>query len=179
MFHELAHHVVYVKGDTVFNESFAVSVERAGVRRWLAANKHEGDLSVFLAARERQREFVALIEAAKERLDRIYESGLPPDKMRQAKLAGFEELMRDYAKLKKKWGGFAGYDRIIGPEPSNALLASITAYSKFVPGFERMLEAEGGNMPRFYAAVKQLSKLPKKERCRLLTTAPTSTSEEC
>ena len=36
VFHELAHQVVYVKDDTQFNESFAVAVEEAGVRRWLA-----------------------------------------------------------------------------------------------------------------------------------------------
>jgi predicted aminopeptidase len=179
VFHELAHHVVYVKGDTVFNESFAVSVERAGVRRWLSARKHDRDLAAFLAARERQREFVALVEAAKERLDRVYESSLPPNQMREAKRAGFEELMRDYAALKRRWGGYSGYDRIIGTTPSNALLASITAYSKYVPGFERMLEEEGGSLPHFYVAVKKLSKLSKKERCRILTTAPSSTSEEC
>ena len=35
VFHELAHQVVYLKGDTMFNESFAVAVEEEGVRRWL------------------------------------------------------------------------------------------------------------------------------------------------
>ncbi|MDE2456588.1 MAG: aminopeptidase, partial [Burkholderiales bacterium] len=38
IFHELAHQVVYVKGDSTFNESFAVSVEQEGVKRWLAAH---------------------------------------------------------------------------------------------------------------------------------------------
>ena len=36
VFHELAHQVVFVGGDTTFNESFATAVEREGVRRWLA-----------------------------------------------------------------------------------------------------------------------------------------------
>ena len=36
IFHELAHQVVYVGGDTTFNESFAVAVEEEGVRRWFA-----------------------------------------------------------------------------------------------------------------------------------------------
>ena len=34
IFHELAHQQVYIKDDTTFNESFAVAVEREGVRRW-------------------------------------------------------------------------------------------------------------------------------------------------
>ncbi len=175
VFHELAHHIVYVSGDTVFNESFAVSVERAGVRRWLAAHHNDKDLAIFLAVRERQREFIALIEAAKTRLDRVYDSGLADAPMREAKRAGFEELKREYAALKASWGGFAGYDRIIGTAPGNALLASITAYSKFVPGFEKMIEAEGGDLPRFYAAVKKVAKLPKKERCLALS----ASSEGC
>ena len=182
IFHELAHHVLYVKGDTAFNESFAVAVERAGVRRWLANRKTTDDLKAFFAGRERQREFIELVEAAKVRLDKVYESDLPPDRMREAKRAGFEQLRKDYEALKARWGGFAGYDRIMGAAPGNALLASITAYSKYVPGFERMLAAEGNNLPRFYAAVKAVAKLPKEERCRLLTDGlpgATPSSEEC
>src|SRR5256714_1958511 len=37
IFHELAHQVAYAKDDTVFNESFAVTVEEEGEGRWLAA----------------------------------------------------------------------------------------------------------------------------------------------
>ena len=36
VFHELAHQKLYIKGDTVFNESFATAVEQAGVELWLA-----------------------------------------------------------------------------------------------------------------------------------------------
>lgn len=175
VFHELAHHIVYVKGDTDFNESFAVSVERVGVRRWLAAHKYDSDLAAFITARERQAEFIALIGAAKKRLDRVYESNLAEGPMREAKRAGFDELRRDYAALKARWGGYAGYDRILGTVPGNALLASITAYSRYVPGFEKMIEAAGGDLPRFYAAVKDLAKRPKKERCAALE----ASSEGC
>ena len=35
IFHELAHQVVYVAGDTTFNESFATAVERLGAQLWL------------------------------------------------------------------------------------------------------------------------------------------------
>ena len=169
VFHELAHQVVYVKGDTVFNESFAVAVERAAVRRWLAAQKRESNYAAFLAARERQREFIALVESARARLDRVYGLGIERAPMRAAKREAFGEFTREYAALKASWGGFAGYDRIVGTAPDNALLASITAYSKYVPGFERMLEAEGANLPRFYAAVKRLADLPKTERCAALS----------
>jgi predicted aminopeptidase len=42
-----------------------------------------------------------------------------------------------------------------------------------------MIEAANGDMPRFYAAVKELAKLPKKERCRILTTGLSASSEGC
>ena len=32
IFHELAHQLIYVSGDSEFNESFAVSVEQEGLR---------------------------------------------------------------------------------------------------------------------------------------------------
>jgi predicted aminopeptidase len=47
IFHELSHQVVYVKDDTVFNESFAVAVERAGVARWIARHGTAADRDVF------------------------------------------------------------------------------------------------------------------------------------
>jgi predicted aminopeptidase len=171
VFHELAHQVVYVKGDTIFNESFAVAVERAGVRRWLEANQRGAANAAFLAGRERQREFIALIEAAKARLDAVYAQKVDPAAMRIAKREAFDLFLQDYAALKVAWGGFAGYDRIVGAAPGNALLASITAYSKYVPGFERTLDAEGGDLAKFYAAVKRLAALPDKERCAALSSA--------
>lgn len=171
VFHELAHQVVYLKGDTIFNESFAVAVERAGVRRWLEASGRAGDHAAFLAARERQRGFIALVGTTKARLDEIYARKVDPAAKRAAKAEAFAQFLRDYAALKAGWGGFAGYDRIVGTAPGNALLASITAYSKYVPGFERMLEAEKGDLEKFYAAVKKLAAFPQKERCAALSSA--------
>ena len=170
VFHELAHQVVYARGDTVFNESFAVAVEREGVRRWLVAQGRVADLQSFYAARERQREFIGLIEGAKAKLDRAYASGGTPLAMREAKRAGFAELERDYVALKSRWGGFAGYDRIIGGALNNALLASISAYSMLVPGFERLLAESGADLPRFYAAAARLAQMTAEDRLAALRT---------
>lgn len=178
VFHELAHQVVYVKNDTAFNESFAVAVERAGVRRWLVAQDRQAELTAFLAGRERREEFIALITAARARLERIYAEGSAAEGIesrRANKRAAFDELEREYAALKARWGGFSGYDRVLGVEPNNALLVSLNAYSKFVPGFERVLEGAGGDLPRFYAAVKRIAALPEQERAACLG-APVATA---
>jgi len=47
---------------------------------------------------------------------------------------------------------------------NNARLNSVATYYDLVPAFERLLSACGGNLERFYQAVKGLSKLPKPER---------------
>jgi len=163
VFHELAHQVVYVKGDTTFNESFAVTVEDEGVRRWLDSQGRGAELATFRAAQARKGEFVALIETARERLARVYAEPLTPAAMRAAKRAELTRLAERYAALKSRWGGYAGFDRLMRA-PNNALLASISAYSRLVPGFRRELAAVHGNLPAFYARVRALARLPQAER---------------
>jgi predicted aminopeptidase len=167
MFHELAHQLVYVKGDTTFNESFAVTVEDEGVRRWLDDENRGAELAAFREAEARKRAFVGLIEDARARLAHVYAEPLAPDAMRAAKQAEFARLAERYAALKERWGGYSGYDRLMA-EPNNALLASISAYTQLVPAFRRELAAVHGDLGAFYACVKALARLPKAERDALL-----------
>jgi len=163
VFHELAHQVVYVKGDTTFNESFAVTVEEEGVRRWLESEGRGAELGAFREAQARKSEFVALIDDARARLAQVYAEPLAPAAMRAAKRAEFARLGERYAALKARWGGYSGFDRLMA-EPNNALLASISAYTRLVPAFRRELEAAGGNLGAFYERVKALARLPEAER---------------
>lgn len=164
IFHELAHQVVYVRDDSVFNESFAVAVEQEGMRRWLERYGSEQDRTTSGLIAQRRGQFLTLIETYRGRLDALYRSGLPPAEMRVRKAALFGELGDDYHKLKASWGGFAGYDRWFAQKPTNALLASVAIYTQNVPAFEALLAREGGDMNRFYAAVRGLAKLRKAER---------------
>ena len=165
MFHELAHQLLYVKNDTRFNESFAVTVEQAGVERWLAKNGNERPArGVRAHARACRREFVALLLRYRGILEQYYRQGLPQEEMRLGKARYFAEMEEEYRRLKASWGGFAGYDRWFAGKPNNATLASVALYTELVPAFNALLEREGGDLPRFYAAVKELAKLPKDER---------------
>ncbi|HUJ86014.1 MAG TPA: aminopeptidase [Burkholderiales bacterium] len=163
IFHELAHQLVYVKGDTTFNESFAVTVQDEGVRRWLESEGRGAELAALHEAEARNDEFTALIEDARARLARLYAEPLAPAAMRSAKRAELARLAERYSALKARWGGYAGFDRLMR-EPNNALLASISVYSQLVPGFRRELAAVHGDLPAFYARVKALARLPKAER---------------
>jgi len=147
IFHELAHQQFYLKGDATFNESFAVAVEREGVRRWLASTGRSGELGDFLKAQARGRRFLEVLEQSRVRLRALYLSRLAPAAMRERKRAEFEVL-----------GKFlAAYPRMKDVEPNNALLASFATYTELVPGFEKLLAEEGGDLEKFYARVKALA----------------------
>jgi predicted aminopeptidase len=164
VFHELAHQVVYVKGDTMFNESFAVAVEEEGVRRWLERYGTPTERDAYAAARQRRADFVRLVLRYRERLETYYREPLAPEAKREGKRKRFAEMESDYRALKLSWGGFSGYDRWFEGGVNNAKLASVATYEELVPAFRALLARENGDLPRFYAATKALARLDKAER---------------
>jgi predicted aminopeptidase len=164
LFHELAHQVVYVKNDTMFNESFAVAVEEEGVRRWMEANGTPEQRASYQSFGERRRQVFALVLKYRNRLDAFYRASGSAEEKRVGKARLFDEMLDEYRALKESWGGYAGYDRLFAQRPNNAFLASIAAYTELVPAFRAILAAEGGDMERFYASVKKLAALPADER---------------
>lgn len=164
IFHELSHQVAYAPGDTAFNESFAVTVENAGVSRWLDAHGTPGQRAAFEAAQVRKRDFAALVQRYRERLEALYAGPEPDQDKRVAKARAFEEMRADYAALREGWGGFSGYDWWFAQPLNNAQLASVALYTELVPAFEKLLADHGAELPRFYAEVRSLAKLPQQER---------------
>jgi len=144
MFHELAHQRVYLKGDTAFNESFAVTVEEEGVRRWLEAEGRGGELEALRAARLRRQEFAARVAQARERLAKVYQEKLPEEAMLARKREEYDKLRADYP-------------AIVPAEPNNAYLVSIALYTQLVPQFERLLAGCGGDLSSFYDRVEALA----------------------
>jgi len=165
IFHELAHQVLYVRDDTVFNESFATAVEREGVRRWIAQRGDARLAEAFAQTERRRADFLALLLAHRARLAAIYAGGAGAEAQRAGKRALFADLQAAYRRLRNdSWGGFAGYDRFFERELNNAHLGAVGAYNDLVPAFEALLAREGHDLPRFYAAVRRLAQLPKAQR---------------
>ncbi len=172
LFHELAHQVVYVDDDTTFNESFATAVERDGARRWLAAHGTPSALAEVQALEQRRDDFRALTQRYRERLRELYASSDEDAQKRTRKAALMAELQADYATLKTaRWAGFAGYDGWFA-RANNASFGVQAAYNELVPGFETLLQAEGGDYARFYQAVRALAALPAAERRQRLNSPP-------
>jgi len=163
VFHELAHQVVYVGGDTTFNESFATAVEREGVRRWLDAHGTEASRAAYAEFAQRRAEFLQLLLKYRRLLEDNYASDADDDARRARKQQLFTELAQEYERLKASWGGFAGYDRFFGQKLTNAHLAAVGAYNDLVPAFDALL-AQSGGFPDFYAEVRRIAALPKGER---------------
>ena len=184
IFHELGHQRLFAHGDTDFNEAFATTVGEEGARRWLRARADASLLDQYTAQLRRTRQFAQLIAETRLRLEALYGDqrtdqgkikpasegrSAPIEQLRQQKQHILDALKERYALLKADWNGDASYDEWFNRQLNNAKLNSVAAYYDLVPGFERLLEQNGGDLEKFYAAAKQLSKLPFKERHQRLT----------
>jgi predicted aminopeptidase len=169
LFHELAHKRVFASGDTDFNEAYATAVGEEGARRWLRSKGDTSLLKDYEAALVRERQFVRLVTATREQLAKVYADRQRTEAdLRRDKQQAFDDLLRKYAQLKLTWGGFNGYDEWFAHDLNNAKLNTVANYFDDVPGFDRLLQANSGDMAKFHAAVERLSKKSKDERRREL-----------
>jgi predicted aminopeptidase len=164
IFHELAHQVAYAKGDTTFNESFAVTVEEEGVHRWLAAYATPEQKTAFEQAQVHRQGFLNIVAQYRARLAELYAEPLAAEAMRMRKAQIFAQMRADYLALKQSWGGFGGYDWWFDEPLNNAQIASVAIYTQLVPAFQALLRSRDADLPVFYAEVKRLAALPQSER---------------
>ena len=170
VFHELAHQLIFVQGDSLFNESFATAVENEGMRRWLAVRATPEQRAAFEGQLERKAAFAGLMRDYRKKFHALYGTAGPSDDQRRAKVALLDALRRDYGELKTAWGGHAGYDKFFGEDLNNAKLVSLSLYSELVPAFEALLLVEDRDLPRFYWRVATLAALDKEARRSALGT---------
>ena len=162
IFHELAHQRIYIKDDTTFNESFAVAVEREGLRRWF--HRHD-DPEGFKRYRERltrELRFIELVLESRRRLATLYQRELAPETMRAEKERAFADLRSRYREG-AEWFG-AGYEQWLAEDLNNAKLALIATYHEQIPAFEHLLALHDGDLAAFYEAVEEIGKLPPEDR---------------
>jgi predicted aminopeptidase len=158
MFHELAHQLVYVRDDSDFNESFAMAVEQEGLTRWLNARDRSSELAGFLMRRQQQQTLVSAFARGRSQLNQLYQQPLAQDERRAAKQTQMTAIGRDVRALEAQYQIHTGYDTWIDAGLNNAHLASVATYFDCIPSFERLLQQQGGSLPQFYAAVRQLAK---------------------
>lgn len=173
MFHELAHQLLYVTNDSRFDEAFAVTVEEEGVKRWL---EYKGrPIRIEELDRQRQEDglFIALLRYTRARLARLYASAAPRQMKLRRKQQILAELAADIRTLEHRLHVHSSvYDDWIAEGLNNAQLASVSTYYDCVPGFERLLQQENGDLSRFYDAARELAREPKSTRDAQLCSQP-------
>jgi predicted aminopeptidase len=164
IFHELAHRVFYVAGDTDFNESFATAVEEEGMRRWAAASQ---TLEIFAMHERRQKlreKFIGLVSRHKNELRAVYASDFSPERKKIEKETVFGALLRDFELEKQRDPGMAGYTEWFASGLNNAALVPLAAYHDLSPAFQRILNHSDGDLAAFYKECRRLSCLAPAER---------------
>ena len=164
IFHELSHQVVFIKGDTAFNEGFSVAVELEGVKRWLAKRGSPALLEKYKERKARHKQFVELVTNTRDELEALYKTKVAVERMRQKKTVIIEKMHQKYQQLKVEWNDFSGYDRWFSKPINNAQISAVTTYRDYVPAFQKLLAQQNYDMKLFFKAVEDLGDLDSEER---------------
>ena len=155
LFHELAHQVLYVKGDSGFNESFATAVEEYGVYRWLESRGQSAEIERYESRRQLRQALMAATAAARGDLEGLYARELPDDEKRREKQARLEELAQEMSLIIRDAGHEAGAWK--NGELNNARLATMTLYEGRLPEFRALFEQCEQQILCFYERARALA----------------------
>ncbi len=165
LMHELAHQRLYVKGDGLFNESYASFVEETGVALWLESRQHQDDLNRWLKLQAVSEDFAVLIKTLRADLGQVYHSSESEQHKRKQKsglLSAFEQSLTQLRAEKR--GGKDYFARWSGGAINNAILALFNTYSGSHCAFQNLLEEAGDELREFHHLAEQKSRLPDNER---------------
>lgn len=155
IFHELAHQVLYVKGDSEFNESFATAVEEFGIERWLNSRDQPNELTSYRERRELRERLMRHVGKAQMDLEVIYSAPLSSDEMRQQKKDRFDRLNRDLAAELESAGRES--PAWLGDGLNNARLASMSLYHGRLAEFRALFAECDDNFACFYEQADNLA----------------------
>ncbi|MBV8784952.1 MAG: aminopeptidase, partial [Gammaproteobacteria bacterium] len=160
-----------------FNEAFATVVEDEGLERWLRAAGAPERIAAYRREEVHAAQLVKMLLATRGELATLYASGASPATMRGRKAEIYAALAADVRAFEDREGvKFPLYEEWLAEGLNNARLAAVATYYDCVPGFRRLLSEAGGDLPRFYGAVRALAHQPRRER-RAALCGPTAAAE--
>ena len=166
LFHELAHVVVYVAGDTAFNEAYASFVGERGAMRWLEARGD--DVEQYRKDRQASVRLNNYLMTWRERMRQLYAVELPVATKLARKNWAMQEIGRCYRQYRALLGA-GQFDSYMEEPFNNARLAEISTYRRWLPAFEALFLSGNGDWQTFHADVLALSELSREARfARLL-----------
>ena len=155
LFHELAHQVLYVKGNSGFNESFATAVEEFGVKRWLSSRDQQNELTGYRERQALHERLMKYIEQARQDLDALYATSVDAEEMRLRKKDRINQLNSDLNNELERSGRES--PAWLGEGLNNARLASMNLYHGRLPEFRTLLADCDDDLECFYAEAKHLA----------------------
>ena len=162
LFHELAHQLLYIKGDTGFNESFATAVEEFGIERFLQSKSMNEEFASYEDGKEVRRQAMQLVAAAQNDLKALYADTIDDDVKRQLKQQRIDVLTTDLREFFRERGRDAS--SWLQKPLNNARIASQSLYEGRLPEFRTMLAHCEDDIGCFYAEARRVSRLKKAER---------------
>lgn len=166
IFHELAHQLIYAKGDTAFNESFATFVQQQGLRQWRQARglpPPDGRADAMEAS------FTTLVLDLRTRLQHFYASTRDPAALARGKAHEIAAFRQRYATWRDhQWPGDHRYDAWVAAPINNARLLPFGLYDRWTGAFAVLFERSERQWGAFYAAVRALAHEPQTARDRAL-----------
>lgn len=166
IFHELSHQLIYVKGDTAFNESFATFVQTEGLREW----RQSRDLPPPDGrARAMGDGFTRQVLDLRARLETLYASGADESAMEAGKQREIAAFRTRYAQWRDRdWPDDHRYDAWVAMPINNARLLPFGLYDRWTPAFAVLFQRAGRRWPAFYTSVRKLAREPRAQRERML-----------
>lgn len=164
LLHEMAHPSLYVAGDTAFNESYAVTLENEGMRRWLSKYGTPELAQQDAAEQQRAAQWQAFLLGARARLSEVYAQPLSDDQKRQRKAAILDEVQQQEWALRREWFG----NQPLPPRQSNASLGAVAAYADLLPDFQHLLARVNGDLAAFMREASVCAKRPPAQRAECL-----------
>lgn len=168
LFHELAHQVLYIKGDTRFNESFASAVEELALQQWLRDTDNEPALVAWSRHNNWVERFAQWLAMHRDGLQAIYQSELDDDLRLGLKQAYIAEMKRSYPAFRDSQGGDHSLDAWMQRPLNNATLLSMGSYNDWVVAFKNLFRQQACQWPEFYRAAQKLAGEKEEDRLALL-----------
>ncbi len=168
IFHELTHEMLYVGGDTAFNEAFATFVGRLGTQRWLSRQDDPAALKQWQAIQALDRQVTTMLLNARERLAQHFDQASDPERLAAAKQQEFERLKDDLRALADRHDS-GRIDAWLSRKLNNAHLALIATYESGVAAFESLYRREcNSDLACLYDRARALAESTPERRDRFL-----------
>ena len=158
LFHELTHRTYYLKGDTMFNESFATAFAQKSVQLWLKEKGEEKRLEKYRQKLKRRDEFRSLLQETKNGLSLIYKNANNDSEaiLQKRKQDSIQSFKATCIALRKKWNKPKSLESWIDEEVNNAKIAASSVYLLKVPYFNQLWEQANQDPKTYLEMVKTL-----------------------